>query len=272
MVHPLINLITAGLYIITGALLLRRLFSTGVEATAGTRNVILVLAAGAAVLHAVILYATIWLDPGLNLSLNNAASMLACVIVVFFLFVSLGRPVENLGVLVLPIAAATVLIAWLWPGNNVIASAAAPFLSAHLIAAFLAYGLLSLAVVQALLLLWQERRLRQKQPGRLIRALPALETMETLLFQMMAAGFVLLTITLISGTLFSKVLFNQPLVFTHHIVFSLLAWLVFGALIVGHWKFGWRGRSAIHWILGGFALLVLGYFGSKFVFEVLLRR
>ena len=102
--------------------------------------------------------------------------------------------------------------------------------------------------------------------------MPPLQTMEELLFQLVAVGFVLLTLTLISGALFSEQLFGRAFVFTHHVVLSMAAWLVFGILLAGHWRRGWRGRSAARWTLAGFALLLLGYFGSRFVLEVLLGR
>jgi ABC-type uncharacterized transport system permease subunit len=55
-------------------------------------------------------------------------------------------------------------------------------------------------------------------------------------------------------------------------VSAAVAWLVFAVLLWGRWKFGWRGRTAIRWTLGGFAFLLLAYFGSKLVLELVLGR
>ena len=96
-------------------------------------------------------------------------------------------------------------------------------------------------------------------------------TLELYLFRLIAAGFVLLTLTLGSGILFSEQLFGKPLTFNYKNIFSVAGWLVFAVLLFGRWRYGWRGRSALYWILGGTLLLLLGYLGSKFVFEVLLR-
>jgi ABC-type uncharacterized transport system permease subunit len=131
---------------------------------------------------------------------------------------------------------------------------------------------LCLASVQGLLLMWQERGLRQRHPGGFIRALPPMQTMETLMFQMIGVGFVLLTLTLISGIFFSEEVFGRPLKLTHHIVLSLVAWAVFATLLAGRRFYGWRGRTAVRLTLTGFTLLVLGYFGAKFVLEVVLKR
>ena len=78
--------------------------------------------------------------------------------------------------------------------------------------------------------------------------------------------------TLVTGFLFSEEIFGRPLTFTHKNVFSVAGWLTFAVLLIGRWRYGWRGRRALRWILAGTLLLVLGYLGSKFVTEVLLRR
>jgi ABC-type uncharacterized transport system permease subunit len=272
MLYPMMNILAAGLYFAAGALILRRLLKSGGGEQSAARTGVLALATGAAILHGALLYSSLWINGGLNLALTSAGSLLACVVVVLFILVSLSKPIENLGFLILPVAGIAVLLAWLWPGEHMVVPGITSFLLTHLVIAFLAYSLLSLAVVQALLLAWQEHRLRHKHPGRLMRAMPPIQTMEGLLFQMITVGFLLLTLTLITGTLFSEQLFGKPLVLSHHIVLSMVAWIAFGVLLLGRWRFGWRGRNAVLWTLGGFFLLLLAYFGSKFVVEILLKR
>jgi ABC-type uncharacterized transport system permease subunit len=87
---------------------------------------------------------------------------------------------------------------------------------------------------------------------------------------MISVGFVLLSAALVTGFLFLEDMFAQHL--AHKTVLSILAWLAFGILLWGRYRFGWRGRPAIRWTLVGFAVLVLAYFGSKAVLELLLRR
>src|SRR5262249_22680616 len=105
-----------------------------------------------------------------------------------------------------------------------------------------------------------------------LRKLPPLLTMEQLLFRIIAAGFVLLTLTLIFGIMFSGELFGTPLHFNQKTVFGIVSWLIFAAFLGGRWLYGWRGRVAVRWTLGGFLMLVLAYIGSKFVLEVILGR
>ena len=117
-----------------------------------------------------------------------------------------------------------------------------------------------------------ERRLHAGTLPPSLRSMPPLLTMETLLFRIIAAGFVLLTLTIASGVLFSEELFGRPARFSHKTVFGVLSWLIFGALLCGRWFYGWRGRTAVRWTLAGFLTLVLAYIGSKFVLEVILGR
>jgi ABC-type uncharacterized transport system permease subunit len=141
---------------------------------------------------------------------------------------------------------------------------------AHILLSILAYSVLSIGALQAVLLAVQEKHLREKRPGGFIRALPPLQTMETLLFRMIGAGFILLSLALVSGALFVQDLFAQHLV--HKTVLSIVAWAVFAILLWGRQRFGWRGRTAIRWTLSGFFSLMLAYFGSKWVLEVVLGR
>ncbi|MGB1880918.1 MAG: cytochrome c biogenesis protein CcsA, partial [Gammaproteobacteria bacterium] len=58
----------------------------------------------------------------------------------------------------------------------------------------------------------------------------------------------------------------------HKIVFSILAWITFAVLLAGRHLWHWRGRRAVHLVLGGFVLLALGFFGSKVALELILER
>jgi ABC-type uncharacterized transport system permease subunit len=136
--------------------------------------------------------------------------------------------------------------------------------------ALLAFSVLSIAAVLAILLAVQERALRHRQFGNWLRALPPLTLTETLLFRLIAAGFVLLSLTLLTGILFVDDLLGQHL--AHKTVLSIIAWLVFGVLLYGRWRHGWRGRRAVNLTLIGMGVLLLAFFGSKFVLEVILHR
>lgn len=205
----------------------------------------------------------------LDLHFFAALSLVACVAAALTLLVNLSRPVAGLGIVVFPLAA-------LLLGLDVfLASPTTPLsmdwpIKLHVAVALLAYSVLSLAAVLAILLAIQERALRAHRPGRLVRALPPLTQTEDLLFRLIAAGFILLTLTLVSGALFIHNIRDQHLV--QIIALSVLAWLIFGALLWGRRRYGWRGSRAVNLTLIGMALLALGFFGSKFVLELVLGR
>jgi ABC-type uncharacterized transport system permease subunit len=147
----------------------------------------------------------------------------------------------------------------------------------HASVALLAYASLSLAGAQAMLLLISERRLKSRRGtpqkpwlARLFEWLPPLSRLERQLFQLIGVGFLFLTLTLLSGTLFITDWFAQHLV--HKTVLTLAAWVTFGVLLLGHWRFGWRGRQAAIATLVGMGLLLLAFFGTKLVLELILRR
>ena len=180
---------------------------------------------------------------------------------------STGR-LQALGVVVFPLAAVTLA------GDATTTRAASVVgdwrLQLHAWCALLAYATLAIAAVLAVLLWMQERALRRRDYPRWLRALPPLVQLESLLFRTIAVGFVLLSATLLTGALFVEDMFAQHL--AHKTVFSVLSWLAFGALLVGHWRRGWRGATAVRWTLVAMALLVLAFFGSKFVLELVLQR
>lgn len=143
-------------------------------------------------------------------------------------------------------------------------------LQLHAWCALLAYATLSMAALLAVLLWMQERALRRREFHAWLRTLPPLTELETLLFRTIGVGFALLGATLLTGVLFVDNLLAQHLV--HKTILSVLSWLAFGMLLLGRWRFGWRGPVAVHWTLIAMALLVLAFFGSKFVLELLLQR
>jgi ABC-type uncharacterized transport system permease subunit len=270
MANPALNFLAPALYLVTGFLIAQRLAS-GRPPGRGAKLGTLALALGAVILHAALLFSGLHLDAGLNLSLTAAFSLVAWIVAVLFIAVSSFRPLDSLGALVMPLAGLTILVAWWFPAQQPI-PLSSQWQGAHIVISLLAYSLLCLAAIQSLLLLAQEREIKHKHPGGFIRALPPMETTESLMFRLIGMGFVLLTLTVISGFFFSEVVFGKPFRLSHHAALALCAWVVYGVLLIGRWRLGWRGRAAIRWTLGGFVLLVLAYFGSKFVLEVVLGR
>jgi ABC-type uncharacterized transport system permease subunit len=143
-------------------------------------------------------------------------------------------------------------------------------ITAHIFTSVIAFGVLSIAGVYAVFIALIDHLLRQHSFNKLVQTLPALDKLEGLLFHLIKAGFAVLTISLVTGLVFVNDLFGQHL--AHKTLLSIFAWLIFALLLWGRWKKGWRGRVAVRMTLAGIGLLLLSYFGSKLVLEVLLDR
>ena len=251
MLIPIFALLAVVLYLVATAMLARPLFGRDAAATAPS----LAIASAAVLAHAGVLFSAH--RGALDLHFFAALSLVAGVVSALTLIVNLSRPVAALGVIVFPLSALLLGI------DMFAAPATTPQamdwqIKLHVTVALLAFSVLSIAAALAILLALQER------------ALPPLTLTETLLFRLIGAGFALLSLTLLTGILFVDNLFAQHLV--HKTVLSIVAWLVFGVLLWGRWRHGWRGRRAVNMTLSGMAILLLAFFGSKFVLEVILHR
>jgi ABC-type uncharacterized transport system permease subunit len=269
MENTLIMILAVVLYALAGTVFILRLFRAGTTRSPSKRTG-LGLGFSALLLHGWLLYQTLHTMQGVNFSFFNAVSFAAWVIALLYLLAALSKPVESLGVALLPIAALTLLLDYFFPGMRLLPPDTDWELRAHVISSILAYSVLAMAAVQAVLLAVQDRALRKHHPGGFIRALPPLQTMEGLMFEMIFIGFVLLTLALASGFIFLDDMFAQHLV--HKTLLSIMAWLCFAVLLWGRYRFGWRGRTAIRWTMAGFVVLALAYFGSKAVVELILKR
>ncbi|PKM11245.1 MAG: phosphohydrolase [Gammaproteobacteria bacterium HGW-Gammaproteobacteria-3] len=205
-----------------------------------------------------------------NFGFFNTASLMALLVALLLLIAVLNKPVEKLGVIVFPLAAAMLGLDMLYPEELHVVSTHNWQMNTHILSSITAFSLLNIAALQAILLAIQNRQLRSHQPKRLIASLPPLQAMESLLFQMILLGLFFLSISLITGFLFIEDLFAQHLV--HKTVLSIIAWLIFTGLLFGRIRYGWRGQTAVHWTLAGFVLLLLAYFGSKLVLELILNK
>ncbi|WP_455218878.1 cytochrome C assembly family protein [Kaarinaea lacus] len=264
---------TIALYLLTGILLAIRLFGrkeTQPDSLLYKKNGLLVLGLFAVILHAIVLYNTLFVADGLDMGFFNAGSLILWLIALTIMLGAIANPVENLGILLLPLAGLSILFSMLFTAEHTLMPAQAMELKIHILMSIMAYALLTIAAVHAVVLSIQDKHLRNRKPGGFIRALPPLETMENLLFQMIGLGFFLHSVSLITGMIYLEDMFAQHI--AHKTVLSIIAWFVFATLLWGRWRFGWRGTTAIRWTLSGFFVLLLAYMGSKWVMEILLGR
>ena len=206
-----------------------------------------------------------------SIGLLEATSLLGWTLAVLACLISIDKHNRVLGAILMLSAAVGAVVGTGWQVGRSYAEATAGWeLTAHILLSMAAAALLFAAAVTAILLVFLDRRLRTRRIADLPSALPPLDALEKVMFRLIAAGFGLLTLALITGFVFVTNLFTQNLV--QKTVLSLIAWLLFGVLLIGRLRFGWRGRSAVRWTLWGFGILAVAYFGVKFVLEYLFGR
>ena len=222
--------------------------------------------------HGAALANALFSDEGLNIGFSHAVSLIVWLVMLAYTLVGFDNQLLRIVALYLaPIAAVAAILPTVLPAHRVVNYADWAF-KMHFVVAILAYALYTVATLHALLMLSLETRLHEGNLPPLLQGLPPLLRLEALLFQLLGVAFLLLTATLVTGIFFSETLFGKPFQVTYKTVFAAFSWVIFGGLLFGNRKFGWRGKLAVRWTLIGFVLLLLSYVGSKFVSEIILQR
>lgn len=207
-------------------------------------------------------------EGSINFSLSSMTVIVSAMLVFMYLLACLAMPIQRLGILVFPLTVLSLIFSFLWSSETNFLDISGAF-ALHVFVSLFAYSLLAIASIQALIYVYQEKQLKSKNKTLVLSALPPLETMELLLFRLVLVGFAFLSLALITGALFSQQVFGQPFEFKHHTVLAVMGWTVFAALIIKRFRQGLRGSQAVFWIISGFLLIQLGYFGTKVVSESL---
>lgn len=253
---------------LTASIRIARPFTGKPIAGLDAKHQAIALLVAAAAAHGAVLYLTVFAGGGIDLGIFNTASLAGWCIGAALLLIIAWRPIDSLAVVIFPTIAVMVGVALMFPTSHLLPPGTALGIELHIVLSIIAYALFAIAAVQAIYLGIADYKLRHHRPS--MDFLPPLPTMESVLFQLTGIAFVLLTVSLILGSMYIADIHAQHL--AHKIVFSLLAWGVFATLIFGRWRFGWRGRRAIKFVIFGFTLLVLGFFGTKVVLELILHR
>ncbi len=219
--------------------------------------------------HMATLYPKIFTLYGLNFNLFNVISLTTLFMLLFYWLFCLYRPILPLGILATPLALVGVIAGFIGTAPYQPLTHLTVILQGHIILSLASYCVLFMSAVQAIMLRWQIRELKHQTIHRIwVNKLPSLQSMEALLFDMITVGFVLLSLSLALGFIDTQDLLAQHL--AHKTVFSVLSWLTFGGLLLGHWRLGWRGTRATNMTLYGIILLGIAFIGTKFVLEILL--
>jgi ABC-type uncharacterized transport system permease subunit len=224
----------------------------------------------ALVLHFAAASGQVVVESGYHFDFFPMASAFFAVMNLIVFVSSLRKPSRNLFILLLPATVLAIGMSHFVRSRSGMMLEVSAGMATHILLSVLAYSLLTIATLQALLLTYQTSKLKTHHVRSVMGIFPPLQTMESLLFELLWVGFVLLTLSIVSGALFIEDMFAQQL--SHKLVFTLVSWAIYAALLWGRFQLGWRGGRAIRLVLAGFLMLMLAYFGSKFVIEFLLAK
>ncbi|MBA6413746.1 cytochrome c biogenesis protein CcsA [Parahaliea sp. F7430] len=231
---------------------------------------LIALCVAALACHAIVAWDSIASGTGLHLGFYKISALIFLATNILCLAsILLRRPLQNLLLIIFPLSALAVLVSTFGPQTHIQGGSQSPGLLAHIGSSVLAYAVLCLAAIQAALVAIQDYQLRHRHPGGIVRLLPPLQLMETMLFELLWAGVILLTLAIASGFIFVDDLFAQHLV--HKTALTIVAWITFTTLLWGHYQLGWRSQTAVRFTLAGFLALMLAFFGSKLVLELILN-
>jgi len=195
-------------------------------------------------------------------SVNFALSVASLVATAAFLLARLRWTLDALGVVVAPLGLVPLLGTRL-AGLDAAGQRLPPvFLTLHVAANLVGLALFSLAGAAAAFYLFVERRLKQKRFASVAGRLPPLDTLDQAEHRFLMTGFPLLTLGIVTGTVWAHRLHIGAGSELWRAALSLLTWLVLGGVLLLRVAAGWRGRRAAVGTLAGFlfALLVLvGY-------------
>ncbi|WP_111657371.1 cytochrome C assembly family protein [Isoalcanivorax indicus] len=252
------------LYLVASVVVLRRLRGAATD----NRRLLLVLGLAAVTLHALCLWLTIVTTDGVHLGLFPMASMVTGTGAALVAVTSLYRRIEWVSALVFPLSALSIP-PLLWAESGYPPHPLAHGMAIHVLLSILAYAVLAIAAAQSLLLLIQHRQLKSGHIRGVMRVFPPIQVMETMLFELLWAGALLLTAAMVAGFLYVDDLLAQRV--AHKTLLTLLAWALFVTLLAGRHFLGWRAVTAIRLTLAGFVLLVVAFFGSQLVIEYIVR-
>ena len=258
-IAALLALLSSGLYFYTSYILWNRFNSNYKSHQVWARKRFLLYISIATGLHFLSFAGSLIQNGMIMFGLGVSLSLIAWIAVCTLLITNLKQPTENLGIFILPIAGISVLFTFIFPATEGISAD----IGSHVLLSLTAYSILGLAAAQAFLYSIQEKRFQQKKLTTIFKNLPPLQVMESIMVQLITIGFILLTLSLITGIIFIEDMFAQHLV--HKTFFGIIAWITYATFLIGHYKKGWRGQTATRFTFWAYFMLILSYIGTEII-------
>jgi ABC-type uncharacterized transport system permease subunit len=203
------------------------------------------------------LSATLWV--------GIAASM-----VVFLVAAAVSDQIWRLALLLVPYLFICGLFAWAFASATPksVAEPGVPWLAVHIVVAVLTLALLTLAAVSALASHIQARALKAKRRGSLSRRLPAAADSDRLSANLLIGAEIVLAIGVVTGMALEHAATGRLLVADHKVMMTIMAFVIIAFLLIVRRLLGIPGQAASRIVLLAYLLVILGYFGVKFVHQM----
>jgi ABC-type uncharacterized transport system permease subunit len=198
---------------------------------------------------------------------SDSLSFLAWGIAVAQLVMEARSGWAAIGSLAMPIAFIAVFCSTLFGGQEAFSPAIlqSRLMEPHVAATLLGFVGFALAFCCSLLYLLQSQLLKRKHLGGLFRRLPPLEAIRVSAHWLAAAGFSMLTLGLVTGTIWAMRAWESGWYLDPKVVTSFFAWLVYAAYLYASGVTGWRGRRTSYFLIGGFIAVLIAYYGVTMV-------
>lgn len=208
------------------------------------------------------------LDGSAQLSMVNVVSLLAWTMVVVLTLSHVFITQWSLLSVTLGFAGLTCLLAIVAPESYILDQDTQAPMVTHVVLSLTGYGCVVVALLYALQMRYIHQQLKTKQLNPTVLTLPPLLQVEHWVLRLIYIGSILLTFALISGFLTLDTMFAKE--YAHKTVLSASALLLFVAMLFWQKRWGLTPKTILVITSVGVAILTLGYFGSRFVQDILL--
>jgi ABC-type uncharacterized transport system permease subunit len=196
-----------------------------------------------------------WVPAGLG----EGLSAVALALLALFLVLDFRYRTPVLGAFLTPIALAVLVPGLLIHGGSpaLPAEVRRPLLPVHITIALLGIAAFAAAAGVAFMYLLMERQMKGKRFGLLFSRLPSLEFLDALNRRVVVWGFILLSVTLVTGAFFVSSTTGLFWRWEPTEVCTLVAWFIFAAVLGARSLAGWQGRRVAFITMAGFCLLLV---------------
>jgi cytochrome c-type biogenesis protein CcsB len=204
-------------------------------------------------------------------NLYESMIFFAWAIILIYLIIEWRTKSKIIGVFVVPIAFLAMAYASISPDINnriepLIPALQSNWLTIHVVTCFMGYAAFAIAFGCGLIYLLKNigKDNAEKLSG-FSGKLPALATLDTLIYQSIALGFVFLTIGIMTGSIWAHYAWGSYWSWDPKETWSLITWLIYAIMLHSRYVHGWRGKRMAVLVLIGFACVLFTYLGVNYL-------